>query len=337
MPTPAGPAGSDEDVRKAAIAWLTRLQAGGDASDHDAFLDWYSADPRNAEIYDALLNSWDQMEAVARTPAGQVHKGNKRAWSLPGAGMMALVGVGLLLALGLSVFIMRQTDQAAIQPSALKSWRSRTGEIIAFALSDGSRITLDTDSAVTMAYDRSERRIMLTRGRARFEVAHDAARPFIVSAGRYEIVAHGTVFDIDVSPRRPQVSLLRGSIEIRSHDHPQVGRFLEPGQRLSLARNAGPQAPVVLPIAESRWPSGMLSFSDAPMVDVIKAANLYAQRAVVLGEPDLGELRFTGTFRANDTASLAALLAETFQLVVDRDAGGHFVLRRPTSKKIMPG
>ncbi|CAN5171588.1 pyoverdine signaling pathway anti-sigma factor FpvR [soil metagenome] len=331
MSSPDGPAGPEARVREEAIAWLTRLQASDTASDHPAFLDWYSADPRHAEIYDALLDTWALMGAAADTPAGKAKRdgvGHNRT-SIYAVALVAAV----LLALGLSAFILREKSMAGGQQGVRAERASRPGEIVSFALSDGSRITLDTNSAVTIAYSRTQRQIVLTRGRARFDVAHDSTRSFIVRAGSVDIIAHGTLFDIDLHAQGPLVSLLRGSIEIRSRRHPDRRRFLKPGQRMAMASDAMSQAPDAVPVADSRWPSGMLSFTDTPLADVIAAANRYAVHKIVLDGTDLGALRFTGTVRASDTARLANLLAQTFALVADRRDGGPYLLRHPTAQK----
>src|SRR3546814_4387812 len=90
---------------------------------------------------------------------------------------------------------------------------SKSGEIRTVALEDGSRVTLDTDTIVHVAYSPTERGLKLERGRARFDVSYDASRPFVVFAGGGSITAHGTVFDVAVVDRHVSVALLRGSIE----------------------------------------------------------------------------------------------------------------------------
>src|SRR3546814_15110866 len=78
---------------------------------------------------------------------------------------------------------------------------SKIGEIRTVALEDGSRVTLDTDTILHIAYSPTERGLKLERGRARFDVSYDASRPFVVFAGGGSITAHGTVFDVAVVDR----------------------------------------------------------------------------------------------------------------------------------------
>src|SRR3546814_14166765 len=82
---------------------------------------------------------------------------------------------------------------------------SKSGEIRTVALEDGSRVTLDTDTILHIAYSPTERGLKLERGRARFDVSYDASRPFVVFAGGGSITAHGTVFDVAVRSEERRV------------------------------------------------------------------------------------------------------------------------------------
>src|SRR3546814_7122708 len=58
------------------------------------------------------------------------------------------------------------------------------------------------------------------RGQALFEVTHNAARPFIVKAGKGEIRALGTAFDVDLTRREVIVTVTKGVVRVTA---PRVG------------------------------------------------------------------------------------------------------------------
>src|ERR1700724_1682824 len=68
------------------------------------------------------------------------------------------------------------------------------GEQRIVRLDDGTRLSLNSGTRVRIAYDDSERRVELESGEAYFEVAHNPARPFIVTAANHRVTALGTVF-----------------------------------------------------------------------------------------------------------------------------------------------
>src|SRR3546814_4203377 len=79
------------------------------------------------------------------------------------------------------------------------------------ALEDGSRVRLDTNSALVVRYSRKHRDVVLERGRAQFDVAHAPQRPFTVHAGPGTVRAVGTQFQVRHQDDAVQV--------IRSEEH----------------------------------------------------------------------------------------------------------------------
>jgi len=117
-------------------------------------------------------------------------------------------------------------------------------------------VILDTDSAVTVDLGASRRVLHLLRGRARFDVAHDVHRPFAVDAGDGEIVARGTLFDVDLTRPDLRVTLYRGAVDVRIT--PRDGstpllRRLAPGQRFVQASDGFEPAIERAPAGEEKW------------------------------------------------------------------------------------
>jgi transmembrane sensor len=75
-------------------------------------------------------------------------------------------------------------------------YKTPVGGLAAVPMTDGSRVTLNTDSAIRVQLTNSTRQIQLDRGEAFFEVAKDSHRPFIVSAGTKRVIAVGTKFAV---------------------------------------------------------------------------------------------------------------------------------------------
>ena len=201
---------TDEAVRQEAIAWLARLRAPDGDTDHQAFEDWYAADPRHADTYDDVLKSWEAMAVAGETPAAQDRGKPARplasrfmAWTAAAAAVAA----ALLLVPGSPL---NMSGPSGSLPHTQLA--SHVGEIRSIDLPDGSEVTLDTDSRLVVLYTDDERRIRLDSGRARFRVAHGDPRAFLVQAGSTEVIAHGTVFDVDVAGAQVAVSLLEGSV-----------------------------------------------------------------------------------------------------------------------------
>lgn len=325
-PDPAG-IRSDDTVRDEAAAWLAALRSTSDDRRHAAFERWYAADSRHAETYDALLDSWDKMGIAGETPVARLTPRSAIDSARHGRRRIIYAGAALLLAaiggLGLYRFAPRPD-------SPRPELASRIGEVRTLMLPDGSRVTLDSNSAVTWHYADDERAITLEQGRARFDVAHQAGRPFIVAAGGGVVIAHGTLFDVDLRGTTMTVSLLRGSVEVRtasgSAGSRETGRTLRPGQRLAVEPDQALGAPVPVREEDLRWPTGMLAFQAAPLGDVVSAVNRYSTTQIFLARSVRADAQFTGTVTTRDPVTVAQLLAASFALVPTRDQQGNIVL-----------
>ncbi|WP_206240141.1 FecR family protein [Novosphingobium terrae] len=323
---------ADEALRTQAGDWYAKLGGSPDEADLLAFEEWYSSDPRHARAYDNIVETDAGLERLRPTATGR--EPDRLAKHVVGriTRTVLLIAAGLVLALVVYAGVARAWLSSSSSISAQQQkFASAPGQIRTVTLLDGSRVTLDSDSALAVNFTPSERRLTLMKGRARFDVAHDPNHPFIVTADGSEVVAHGTIFDVDLDGKQPLVSLLRGLIEVRK---PAVaaavksgkGKFLQPGQALfvgadPLTSQAGPS-----PEKQGDWTSGMLSFDDRPLSEIVAGTNRYAPAKILLTDPDLGGMHYSISFPAKDSGGLAQALSAAFNLAQSRDSRGNILL-----------
>jgi transmembrane sensor len=207
---------ADEVLRNEASAWHAKLRGSPDEADLLAFQDWYDQDPRHAQAFDDVVETWDRVGILERTATGREQ--DRLAKHVPGrmTRTLLLIAAGLILALVVYAGVARAwLGGSSSGSSQQQEFASAPGQIRTVVLADGSHVTLDTNSALAVNFTASQRRLTLVRGRARFDVAHDPDHPFIVVADGSEVIAHGTIFDVDLDGNLPLVSLLRGSVEVR--------------------------------------------------------------------------------------------------------------------------
>jgi transmembrane sensor len=313
-----------EQIRAQAVAWLARLRGPTNAADHAAFEDWYCADPRHADIYDALLDNWDATEQL---PPSKLDDDRSRG-SATRAVLVGLLAASVIAIIGAGLWALRpDVDQKNASPqlaSRHPEERRETapGHIETILLPDGSRVTLDTVSRIDIAYSGTVRRIRLISGRARFAVAHGDPRPFIVTAGAQDVVAHGTLFDIFLQDEKAAIALIEGRIEVRRTDHDGPSRFLAPGEVMRVERSGPLPRPEPDRSAIQDWPSGMQRFTDAPLETVAAACNRYAAHGRIIVTGPLASKRFSGTLDVRDTRAAAQLLASAMGAKIEVAADG---------------
>lgn len=333
---------ADDVVRAEAIAWLAALRSPQSEGQHKAFEDWYATDPRHADIYDEVVGNWQTMVLAAQTPAADA-SARPAARSNPRSPMKWAIAAIAVLALVLLTGIGFTTSGVGVPNTAGRTTiASGIGEIGTVLLDDGSRVTLDTGTILAVAYNAGERRLTLERGRARFDVAHNSDRPFVVAAGGGAVIAHGTLFDVSLLGPRVTVALLRGSVEVRTSSsraggNSSAGRLLVPGQQIAFKLGAAIGAMAALRDSETQWPAGMLWFDDATLREVVAAANRYNKKQIILADPGAAGLRFTGSLAVRDAGGLARMLAATFALDLSRSNHGGLILATRARQKKIPG
>jgi transmembrane sensor len=318
-----------DDVQQAAADWWSRMQGPDAARDRGAFEKWLNADPRHATEYAALERTWMLSDRIEDTVVGQGRDLSRARASFAWATTPRLVLATAALALVVAVpFALRAPGPAPSEVVAVAHATS-VGEIRTLTLPDGSLATLDTDTRIEIRYSNEARTVRVSQGRARFDVRSDPKRRFVVEAGGKLLSTQEANFDVQLARQGLCVTSLRGAIEIRSVGESSTAPVaLASNAMLRFDTRGAPLAPSPAPKGADRWAQGMLVYQAVPLASVLEETNRYSRRRILLGDPSLGALRVTGTFRPVPVDELAASLAAAFSLAVREDAQGNLLLSR---------
>lgn len=228
------------------------------------------------------------------------------------------------------------------QMLAVQSYATDLGEQRSVTLADGSVVSLNTDSQLRVRLSEGERRLDLVRGEALFDVARDPLRPFRVYAGGAVAQAVGTKFNVRHTGTGVRVVVFEGKVLVDDPDAladdarpaPAAERharevLLLAGQQADLGTPSGaPRIAEADMVAASSWRLRQLSFDDAGLDEIVAEFNRYNRVPIVLADPSLSAVRFSGVFDANDPKSFVAFLELSTSIKVDRSQSDRIVLRR---------
>lgn len=299
----------------------------GDAGPHDDEMlgAWLGLGEANVRAWERAQKAWSSFEGAEndeildamRRAALKARPAMAVKWPPLAAAAAALLVVltGALWArFGVGVLDGRSntvtaSTHAAARPAAA-DYATLKGQRRIFSLPDGSRLTLDTDSAVDAAFTPTRRDLRLLRGRAFFDVKHDARRPFAVRADGREVVALGTRFDVRVDPGDVRVVLVEGTVSVSSLSPTAPLTVLHAGEQLVDRAGA---APLVSParIDEAlNWQRGFVTFDDDTLAAAAAELNRYSRDQIVVRDPRVARLRVTGMFQAGDPERFGRTLAQ---------------------------
>lgn len=204
-----------------------------------------------------------------------------------------------------------------LNPPGQQTYRTDVGERRAISLEDGSSIELNTNSQVRVRLSKTRRSLILDKGQAMFAVAHDAGRPFIVTAGDTSVRAIGTRFEVYRAQDAVRVTLAEGRVQVRQASKTDVQAppvTLTAGQRVDVAA-AKPSAPVIVDVATATgWTTGRLTFRDVSLAEAVAEINRYSRRQIVLGAGAPADQRVNGVFDAGDTEAFVSGMAAALDL-----------------------
>jgi transmembrane sensor len=189
-------------------------------------------------------------------------------------------------------------------------------------LSDGSKITLNTDSQIHVELGPTLRRVELDQGEAFFDVSKDAARPFVVDVADKRITAVGTQFAVRRDNDDIRVLVTEGRVRIeRSGDTSQIGEAQLPAG--SEARTSKAAMLIAQPAAAQveqllSWRSGYILFRDTALADAVADFNRYSVRKIVIQDPAIAGIRIGGNFRCDDAEAFLWLLQSGFPIHVEQ-------------------
>lgn len=212
-------------ARDDASRWLAKLARGLDRDDGPALREWLQAPTNRQAMVDSLAH-WHGPD-VAALLAELMPEESKRVRLRRGRNVLitalaVVVAIGLVVTLANAMLDGRSLwsyfDGSHLPRSVVASKRyvTRHGEKRDIALPDGSRVTLDGDTRLTIEYSLPYRDVTLEAGEARFAVAYDPDWPFNVHAGKREFQALGSHFDMHVvSPDVVDLTVTAGSVKVQ--------------------------------------------------------------------------------------------------------------------------
>lgn len=317
MSAPANPREEAPTVLQAATVWRMRMDAPDwSAADEAAFQAWLAEDELHRRALERTGQVWDLVDSQAASPdimvirrdaldrAQRTARGRLARWrrpmlELPRRRALAAVAAGLLVAAGLGVYPLVAPDIYA----------TGQNERRVVTLADGSTLSLDAMTRVSVAYSDDARRLRLLKGQARFDVAHDVSRPFSVRARDRTVVATGTAFNIDVFGGQARVTLIEGRVLVMPAA-PRPGQAapaakpveLRAGEQLVASDDAPVKVVVGIDLQQATaWQQGKLMFDKAPLAEAVARMNRYSQQKIIVADPATGAVLVSGAFDAGNT------------------------------------
>lgn len=346
------PQHSAKSLEEAAAAWVARLDAGElTPQEHLALESWLDSDTR-------CVGAFARARAIFVSPrVATALQASRRRLFLPvlstrfvRLGLLATAAVAAAAAVGGMALLLGQGSRVERH-----LYSSELGEIRQIPLSDGTRITLNTNSALRVEYSGESRLVTLERGEAYFEVAKDARRPFIVVGSSAQVRAVGTAYEVRLGQEDGEMRIRVASGRVAVEPPPSKrnagiraisrlfglesagGAYLDVNQEaeVRVGRDGPDKGEIQVTIRDLppavferslMWREGMLSLEGVTLADAIAEFALYSPQKILI-HGTLANEHVSGLFAAADPAAFARAVAISLKAKI-RTENGALVLYR---------
>lgn len=309
-----------------ALDWFSREQLGVLAPQEQRELEaWLARDPANEREYRSLQQLWrvadhlpvDEMRTIMNRPTQEPPRLSRRRLLVGAGATCAAVVAGAWFSRPLWVETPVFTQQVV----------TAKGERKQIELPDGSRLDLNTDTALNIALYDSHRKVELLHGEALFAVQSDKNRPFTVDAGKAQVLVTGTQFNVRREAESVTVAVREGSVQLstgpwwrREHASLSAGQVSSAVQdnvmRLSQERVE----------AITAWQEGRIVFRDVPLTTVAAELSRYLEQPLRVADLRIAKLRISGTLSIEEPAAALDILPDIAPVLVARQADGSALL-----------
>ena len=265
------------------------------------------------EPLDRYLKHMDQSSPITGFKMPENHfegkTNNKRTMSW-------LLAASVSLLLLFTVWINRKHIQ-------YESYTTGFGETRSFLLSDGSRITLNSNSVLQVpryGFGRESRDVFL-QGEAYFSVRHQSNnQKFVVKTSKgFDVVVLGTEFSVYARSRGSKISLNKGKVQVRFEEKKNsIPIFLKPGELMTLDTDGHTNVLAFESEKFAAWKDHRFVFEHTSVRELVEMfADTYGLKIEIQGDK-LASRTLVGTFQAANADELLEAVSEILQISVVR-------------------
>lgn len=315
-----------KDVRACASEWLERRVSEDWSNKDQAELDaWLAESVAHKVAYMRVSAAWDKADRLVvlhnapfRPAFVSPRKGTFSASFRIAAALIALSAIGI----GATQYFSKPDGE---------TYATGVGGRKTITLVDGTRIELNTATALQIVLKGDQRNVVLDKGEAFFQVTHDASRPFTVTVGNHRITDLGTEFVVRRDASDVRVSLVEGRAQFERTDSATASKpaVLLPGDVVVATANTFTvtRKPVRELNETLAWRRGALIFFHTSLAEAAEEINRYNKQKVVIADTDAARLQINGTFPANDVRLFGRVAHVVLGVKVD-NRNGEVVISR---------
>lgn len=342
-----------ETIDQEADIWLIKLDRDEPLTSKELaeLQEWMARSPAHREELSRMAEVWGEMNILTQlsVPLGRTQK-TRQSWyqsvfnwpsNILAQAASVVIVCGVLLTM---LLLPTAIDQSNGQ------YATELGQQQSYLLADGSKIQLNTNSRLRVAFGEEHRDIYLQEGEVYFDVAKNKHKPFRVFAGNGRVQAIGTAFTVRLKEDRAvQVTVTEGRVGLAGMASTETsdqqalsasrtaqlgvliagqGATIKQEINIDSSKNAAVAKPVLADLEiystddlsqRMAWRKGLLIFSGEPLEEVVAEISRYTDVVITIPEASVRAIKVGGQFEVGDTQMMLSALETTFALKILRE------------------
>ena len=269
------------DIDSVAADWVVRTQSDSVTEDDITGLAaWLEAAPSNVDAYISAASLWQEIggsgDVFIQPEAPAIVSPLQRSRVRVAPEPYLWAGGAIAAALGVLLLFIGTLPRPVLYETA-------KGERREIVLSDGTHLSMNTDTKLSANVTRGKRVLTLQRGEVALKVVHDAAHPFIVHTGAITLTDLGTEFNVARLDGIVQVTMRSGQVEMVPANGKISAVILRQGDQGTYLETSGARTVIKAdPQKAFAWQTGHAIYTNQPLSVVIKDLNRYFAKPIVV-------------------------------------------------------
>ncbi|MHA6163543.1 FecR domain-containing protein [Pseudomonas sichuanensis] len=291
-----------------AIDWLVKLRYDSPGPrTRQQFQLWLASHPQHAEAWQRVSELSDELASLPVELSRRTLEGSERQR------MNRRDHLKLLSVLALGGTLGWAAREPLGLPALLADSSTATGERRELQGSDGSRIRLNTASAIDLRYSAGLRQLTLVRGEVSLDSNASDNRPFRIATPFAALATQGGQLLLRENARGLLLAVRRGDVTLFPAS--AAAHQVKPGEVVQVLATGGYQ-PATLHGDPWGWTDGVLSVQQMPLGEFVAELSRY-RPGLLRCAPAVAGLKVSGTYQLADTDQILLLIARNLPVRID--------------------
>jgi transmembrane sensor len=296
-------------LREEAARWFVRMRdSEPDHPDRGRFEAWLMGNPAHAREYSAIASVWTDLDSTRQLQSLAQAMEHRQTEAITvktqlrkriGQNLLTILVVFMSSLVGLQVW-----KDWASQPIYQASSSTGIGQIGRQTLVDGTKLVLNANTQVKIAYYRDRRTVDINQGEVIFDVTKDPSRPFIVDSGHARVTVLGTRFAVNRLSDLVRVSVDHGRVRVEAQDQQKHVRephvVLHDGEVAEINEGGVPYLVQRNAQESFTFQQGVLTFRQARLSEIAETLSRYRALPVTASNLHQSSMQVTAVVQVAD-------------------------------------